>query len=104
MCIRDSGTGNGQSVLDMVKAFGKACGKEIPYVIKPRRAGDIDVYKRQAVINVALDVVFIVVFGMGVEGCATTLHTFRDSRVLDNVPSVLQKFLLRLVREEPHPA
>ena len=25
----------------MVKAFGKACGKEIPYVIKPRRAGDI---------------------------------------------------------------
>ena len=35
------GTGAGQSVLDMVKAFGKACGKEIPYEIKPRRAGDI---------------------------------------------------------------
>ena len=28
-------------MLDMVKAFGKACGKEIPYEIKPRRAGDI---------------------------------------------------------------
>ncbi len=35
------GTGVGYSVLDMVKAFGKACGKEIPYEIKPRRAGDI---------------------------------------------------------------
>ena len=36
------GTGVGYSVLDMVKAFSKACGKEIPYEIKPRRAGDID--------------------------------------------------------------
>ncbi len=35
------GTGTGYSVLDMVKAFSKACGKEIPYEIKPRRAGDI---------------------------------------------------------------
>ncbi len=35
------GTGQGYSVLDMVKAFSKACGKEIPYEIKPRRAGDI---------------------------------------------------------------
>lgn len=37
------GTGVGYSVLDMVKAFEKACGKEIKYEIKPRRAGDIDV-------------------------------------------------------------
>ena len=36
------GTGTGYSVLDMVKAFSKACGKEIPYEIKPRHAGDID--------------------------------------------------------------
>lgn len=35
------GTGNGYSVLDMVKAFSKACGKELPYEIKERRAGDI---------------------------------------------------------------
>lgn len=35
------GTGNGSSVLDVVHAFEKACGKEIPYQIKPRRAGDI---------------------------------------------------------------
>lgn len=39
--VYNLGTGNGCSVLDMVKAFGKACGKEIPYEIKPRRAGDI---------------------------------------------------------------
>ena len=35
------GTGVGYSVLDMVKAFSKACGKDLPYEIKPRRAGDI---------------------------------------------------------------
>lgn len=35
------GTGQGYSVLDMIKAFAKASGKDIPYVIKPRRAGDI---------------------------------------------------------------
>lgn len=39
--IINLGTGQGYSVLDMVKAFSKACGKEIPYEIKPRRAGDI---------------------------------------------------------------
>lgn len=35
------GTGKGYSVLDVVKAFEKASGKEIKYQIKPRRAGDI---------------------------------------------------------------
>ncbi len=35
------GTGNGYSVLDMVHAFEKACGKTLPYQIKPRRDGDI---------------------------------------------------------------
>ena len=39
--IFNLGTGNGYSVLEVVKAFGKACGKEIPYEIKERRAGDI---------------------------------------------------------------
>lgn len=39
--IFNIGTGIGYSVLDMVKAFGKACGKEIPYKIVPRRAGDV---------------------------------------------------------------
>ena len=39
--IINLGTGVGYSVLDMVRAFAKACGKEIPYEIKPRREGDI---------------------------------------------------------------
>lgn len=39
--IYNLGTGKGYSVLDVVKAFEKACGHEIPYVIKPRRPGDI---------------------------------------------------------------
>ncbi len=39
--IINLGTGTGYSVLDMVRAFSKACGKEIPYEIRPRRSGDI---------------------------------------------------------------
>lgn len=39
--IYNLGTGKGYSVLDVVKAFSKACGKEVPYQIKPRRPGDI---------------------------------------------------------------
>lgn len=35
------GTGQGYSVLDMVHAFQKACGKPIAYQIAPRRPGDI---------------------------------------------------------------
>ena len=35
------GTGNGYSVLDVVKAFSEASGKEIPYEIVDRRPGDI---------------------------------------------------------------
>ncbi len=35
------GTGRGYSVLDVVHAFEKACGKPLPYVIAPRRAGDV---------------------------------------------------------------
>ena len=39
--IYNLGTGHGYSVLQVIAAFSKACGKEIPYEIKPRRAGDI---------------------------------------------------------------
>ena len=35
------GTGTGYSVLDMVHAFSRACGRDIPYRIAPRRSGDI---------------------------------------------------------------
>lgn len=39
--IYNLGTGQGFSVLQMIEAFSKACGKSIPYSIKPRRPGDI---------------------------------------------------------------
>ena len=39
--IFNLGTGNGYSVLQVIKAFEKACGHEIPYKICPRRPGDI---------------------------------------------------------------
>ena len=39
--IYNLGTGNGCSVLDMVKAFEKVTAKKVPYKIVPRRAGDI---------------------------------------------------------------
>lgn len=39
--IFNLGTGTGSSVLDVIHAFEKACGHEIPYQIMPRRAGDV---------------------------------------------------------------
>ncbi|AAO09796.1 UDP-glucose 4-epimerase GalE [Vibrio vulnificus] len=39
--IFNLGTGQGNSVLEMVAAFEKAAQRPIPYEIKPRRAGDI---------------------------------------------------------------
>ena len=39
--IYNLGTGTGYSVLDMVKSFEKANDVPVPYVIKPRRPGDI---------------------------------------------------------------
>ncbi|MCI8369619.1 MAG: UDP-glucose 4-epimerase GalE [Clostridia bacterium] len=39
--VYNLGTGVGYSVLDVIHAFDKACGRELPYSIKPRRAGDI---------------------------------------------------------------
>ena len=35
------GTGRGTSVLEIIKAFSRACGHDVPYVIDPRRAGDV---------------------------------------------------------------
>lgn len=42
MFVYNLGTGTGYSVLDMVKAFEEASGREIPYIITERRDGDID--------------------------------------------------------------
>lgn len=39
--VYNLGTGRGSSVLDVINSYSKACGKELPYTIKPRRAGDI---------------------------------------------------------------
>ncbi len=39
--IYNLGTGNGYSVLQIIDAFSKACGKKLPYAIEDRRPGDI---------------------------------------------------------------
>ncbi|WP_028263422.1 UDP-glucose 4-epimerase GalE [Atopobium fossor] len=39
--IFNLGTGKGSSVLDVITSFSAACGKELPYVMEPRRAGDV---------------------------------------------------------------
>ena len=39
--VYNLGTGKGYSVLDMINAFEKVNGVKIPYVIDPRRPGDI---------------------------------------------------------------
>ena len=41
LSIYNLGTGVGYSVLDIVKSFEEATGVKVPYVIDPRRAGDI---------------------------------------------------------------
>ena len=38
------GTGNGISVLELVNAFNKANDMELPYVIGPRRDGDLPAF------------------------------------------------------------
>jgi len=39
--IVNLGTGKGYSVLEVLRAYEKACGKALPYVVDPRRPGDI---------------------------------------------------------------
>lgn len=43
VAVYNLGTGCGYSVFDLLHAFSKACNKEIPYQIRPRRPGDIAV-------------------------------------------------------------
>jgi UDP-glucose 4-epimerase len=35
------GSGNGSTVLEIIKAFSTAVGRDMPYEMKPRRAGDV---------------------------------------------------------------
>lgn len=44
MHIYNLGAGVGSSVLDVVNAFSKACGKPINYHFAPRRDGDLPAY------------------------------------------------------------
>lgn len=39
--VYNLGTGVGYSVLQVIHAFDKACGKQLPYVIEGRRPGDV---------------------------------------------------------------
>lgn len=39
--VYNLGTGHGYSVLDVLHAYERACGRSIPYTIRPRREGDI---------------------------------------------------------------
>lgn len=41
LVIYNLGTGNGYSVLEVLNAFSETVGRPLPYVIAPRRAGDI---------------------------------------------------------------
>jgi hypothetical protein len=38
------GTGKGQSVMEMIVAMEKATGRKVPYVVGPRRPGDLAKY------------------------------------------------------------
>lgn len=35
------GTGQGYSVMEMLAAYSRACGRDLPYEIRPRRSGDV---------------------------------------------------------------
>ncbi|MGY6634082.1 MAG: UDP-glucose 4-epimerase GalE [Alkalilacustris sp.] len=35
------GTGRGYSVLEMLAAYGRACGRDLPHIVAPRRPGDV---------------------------------------------------------------
>ena len=39
--IFNVGTGNGYSVMELIRSYSKACGRELPFKIQARRAGDV---------------------------------------------------------------
>jgi UDP-glucose 4-epimerase len=41
MRVYNLGVGRGRSVLEVIAAFGDACGRPLPYRIVPRRPGDV---------------------------------------------------------------
>ncbi|MGB1234108.1 MAG: UDP-glucose 4-epimerase GalE [Planktomarina sp.] len=66
------GTGRAYSVLDMNAAYSKAVGRDLPYAIAPRRAGDVPIY--QADVTHARDILgFQTEFGLDAM-CASSWH------------------------------
>ena len=56
LLVANLGSGKGSSVLQVLTAFEKAAGKNIPYVFKDRRAGDVaEFYADPALANQLLD-------------------------------------------------
>lgn len=43
VCVYNLGTGHGYSVLDVIHAYEKGCGRELPYKVVDRRPGDLAV-------------------------------------------------------------
>ena len=44
LLVCNLGTGRGYSVMDVLHAYERACGKKLPYVVDPRRSGDLAAY------------------------------------------------------------
>ncbi len=42
--VYNLGTGNGYSVLEVIRTFSEVCGRELPYTVVGRRAGDLPEY------------------------------------------------------------
>ena len=54
--VYNLGTGKGTSVLQLVKAFGDAAGRPIPYKVGPKRPGDVaEIYARTDLASVELE-------------------------------------------------
>lgn len=66
------GTGEAYSVLEMNAAYGRACGRDLPYQITPRRPGDVPIY--QACVSRARETLgFETEFGLDAM-CASSWH------------------------------
>ena len=44
LLVCNLGTGRGYSVMDVLHAYERACGRKLPYVVDPRRPGDLAAY------------------------------------------------------------
>ena len=95
LCIYNLGTGQGYGVLEIVKAFSEASGKELPYEIVPPRAGDVaicyaDASKAKKELGFAEDEICILSSGGSLgsevlnENVARILKWYQDKNVRVN--------------------